>query len=96
MTYTEKQRDTDNKTFEAVVDTLVKTHHKKSKDYGNSWRILGLIGITIQIVHKAIRIWNLRDRPPENEALKDSYKDIAVYAIMAMMLISEGDINPRI
>lgn len=96
MIYTELQMEEDNKRFKEICDKFVELRTKKGKDYGNSWRILGLPGVVVQVVHKAIRIWNLRNREPENESLRDSFMDIAIYAIMAMMLIDEQGTDPLI
>lgn len=96
MIYSDEQMEKDNAKFKEITDKFVELRTRKGKDYGNSWRILGLMGITVQVVHKAIRIWNLRNREPENEALRDSFMDIAVYSIMAMMLIDEGGTDPII
>lgn len=96
MIYTEEQMQKDNEAFKKITDSFVELRTRKGKDYGNSWRILGLMGIIFQVVHKSIRIWNLRNREPENEALRDSFMDIAVYSIMAMMLIDENSTDPLI
>lgn len=96
MIYTEEQMLIDNAKFKEITDRFVELRTKKGKDYGNSWRILGLLGVTVQVVHKAIRIWNLRNREPENESLRDSFMDIAIYSIMAMMLIDEKGTDPLI
>ena len=58
--------------------------------------MFGLEGIMYQVMNKSMRIWNLRKREPENESLRDSYIDLAVYAIMACQLIDNKETEPQI
>lgn len=77
--------------FAEIAKRLVDVRSRKAADYGNSWKIFGLIGIIYQIGSKFVRIWNLKDKSHAmNEPLKDSFRDIAVYGIMAIQLIEMG------
>ena len=95
MKYTNADTDREIEEFKRIVTSLVDLKKKKAGDYGNSWRIFGLMGIVYQIGSKFIRIWNIthkeqRHAKVNNEPLKDSFRDIAVYAIMGMQLIENG------
>ncbi len=81
--------------FKRIADSLVELKAKKASDYGNSWRIFGLMGIVYQIGSKFIRIWNLtkQEGRANNEPLRDSFRDISVYGIMAMQILDGGNID---
>lgn len=82
--------------FENLLFELKSIRTTKSNDYGNSWKVFGLIGIIYQIGSKFIRIWNLKNKTPENESLRDSFRDGAIYNIMAMQLIDNKETEPKI
>jgi hypothetical protein len=75
--------------FEAVLNEMLQTFIKKNKDYGKG-NILdtGEIGILFRINDKVRRLQNLitKDKNPENESLEETWKDIAVYAVIAIIL----------
>jgi hypothetical protein len=75
--------------FEAVLDEMLQTFIKKNKDYGKG-NILdtGEIGILFRINDKVRRLQNLitKDKNPENESLEETWEDIAVYAVIAIIL----------
>lgn len=66
---------------------------KKHKDYGAKNISLApggaLNGLRVRMWDKTARINNLIDSgaTPENESLKDSFQDLANYAIIAMMVL---------
>ena len=84
--------------FVKIVNEIVELKKKKASDYGNSWRIFGLVGIYYQIGNKFFRLWNLtqKNKDPKNESLRDTLRDMAVYCIMAMQLIDSGEKEPQI
>lgn len=92
MKYSEKEIELECNDFERVSKGLVSLKRRKAGDYGNSWRVFGLMGIVYQIGSKFIRIWNLvqSGKDPNNEELRDSFKDISVYAIMAQQMLDDG------
>ena len=45
-------------------------------------------------MNKAYRIWNLRNKDPKNESIRDSYRDLAIYSIMALQAIDMKFIEP--
>ncbi len=75
--------------FEAVLQEMLQTFIKKNKDYGKG-NILdtGEIGILFRINDKVRRLQNLitKDKTPENESLEETWRDIAVYAAIAIIL----------
>jgi len=75
--------------FSQVTDELLKTFIKKHKDYGKGNILdMGELGIAFRISEKFNRIKHLlaSGQKPENEALDDSWIDIAVYAVIALLL----------
>ncbi len=75
--------------FIEIIESIKTIRLNKSKDYGNSWKIFGLKGVQYQIASKFIRMWNLtrKGKDPHNESLRDTFLDMANYAIMAVQLI---------
>lgn len=82
--------------FEEICKEMAEIRNRKTADYGNSWKIMGLMGVIYQIMSKSIRIWNLRNKEATNEPLRDSFRDLAVYAIMAIQLLDSKEIEPKI
>ena len=56
------------------------------------------MGVVYQLGSKFIRTWNLLQEGKEqkNEPLEDSFKDLAVYGIMAIQLIRNKETEPLI
>lgn len=77
------------KYFGDSADLLLRKH----KDYGPKNIALApggpLNGLRVRIWDKVARINNLIDsgKDPEHESLKDSFQDLANYAIIAMLVI---------
>lgn len=75
-----------------IADELAELLLSKHKDYGptNISRAPGgaLNGLRVRIHDKIARINNLIDsgKNPEHESLEDSFKDLANYAIIALMV----------
>jgi len=69
---------------------MLKTFIKKNKDYGKG-NILdtGELGVAFRINDKLNRIKNLlmTKQQPKNETVEDSWLDIAVYAVIAVMYL---------
>lgn len=75
--------------FDEVCGQMLKTFIKKHKDYGKGNILdMGELGIAFRISEKFNRIKNLllTKRIPENETLEESWIDIAVYAVIAVLL----------
>jgi len=77
------------------TDGLAELLIKKQKDYGPKNISLApggpLNGLRVRMFDKLARINNLVETgvTPENESLRDSFMDIANYAIIAMMVLDK-------
>ena len=77
------------------TDGLAELLIKKQKDYGPKNISLApggpLNGLRVRMFDKLARINNLLETgaKPENESLRDSFMDIANYAIIAMMVLDK-------
>lgn len=75
--------------FDSVVGDLRALMVRKQRDYGHG-NILkfGVRGCLVRASDKVERLANLdrRGSLPENEAVTDSWRDLANYAIIALML----------
>lgn len=74
--------------YQLVLDDLMQMFLKKHKDYGKG-NILAIeeYGIALRIAEKLERIKNLlkKDEGPANESIEETWEDIAVYAIIAVL-----------
>ena len=77
------------------TDGLAELLIRKQKDYGPKNISLApggpLNGLRVRMFDKLARINNLVETgaTPENESLRDSFMDIANYAIIAMMVLDD-------
>ena len=76
--------------FEKICQEMLATFIRKHKDYGKG-NILdtGDLGIAFRVNDKLNRLKNLltNKRPPENESMDETWIDIAVYAVIAIMYL---------
>lgn len=75
--------------FELVSKQALEMFLKKHKDYGKGNILdMGELGIAFRISEKFNRIKHLlmSGNKPNNESIEDSWIDIAVYAIIAILL----------
>lgn len=83
-----KQPKTLEEAFETVCTEMNELFVKKHKDYGKG-NILdtGELGIAFRVNDKLNRIKNIlaSGKKPENESMDESWVDIGVYAVIAMM-----------
>lgn len=93
-----------NEFFEVTDKYYSELHQilvKKQKDYGpsNIANAPGgpLNGLRVRIFDKVSRINNLVDSgaTPENESLKDSFLDLANYAIIALLVLEDEWPDPK-
>lgn len=74
--------------FEKVNKELLDMFIKKHKDYGKG-NILETeeLGIAFRISDKLSRLKNLlgKNKTPQNESIEETWTDIAVYAVIAIM-----------
>jgi hypothetical protein len=75
--------------FSIILEKMLVTFVKKHKDYGKG-NILdtGELGIIFRINDKLRRLQHLQQTSnlPENESINDTWLDIAVYAVIAILL----------
>lgn len=75
--------------FEEICREMVETFKKKHKDYGKGNILdMGELGIAFRISEKFNRIKHLlmTGKKPVNESIEDSWIDIGVYAVIAILL----------
>jgi hypothetical protein len=82
--------ETFEEAVESVLDDLLETMVSKQRDYGRgNIDAFGEIGVLVRASDKLARLKNLlHDNPgePSNETLDDTWKDLANYGIIALML----------
>lgn len=89
--YREEARKEFAKTLDAQISHLRSLLIKKNNDYAAAYKKRGLYGILVRIEDKLTRIENLFDKDPECEAMLDSWYDVAGYAMLAVMLLKDGN-----
>ena len=75
--------------FEEICKTLKKVFAKKHRDYGKDNILeLGELGIAFRETEKVSRLKHLlrENREPQYESLEENWIDVAVYAVIAVML----------
>lgn len=90
--------------FLGYVDKIVQTRMKKGKDYGDGEDSLSnlrecarigispVVGVHVRMEDKMARIRSFINKGElVNEPVRDSYLDIAVYAILAQILLDEQE-----
>lgn len=85
--------------FKKVIDEMIALKERKAGDYANSWRAFGIQGLYYQLGRKFSRIWQNRNKGPEElncEMMRDSLMDNAVYSIMAIQLLDDKDTSDKI
>jgi len=89
--------------FHALLSEIADLHAKKGADYGRgvdvfancraseSWGIPAWIGTMVRACDKVKRLQTLADKGSlANEAAEDSFKDLAAYALIALILFREN------
>ena len=83
-----KKPKTLDEAFKIVTDEMLQTFLKKHKDYGKG-NILSIkeLGISFREAEKVERLKNLlmNDKKPQNETVHDTWEDIGVYAVIAIL-----------
>ena len=88
--------------FAEINQELLRTFIQKHKDYGKD-NILdtGELGIVFRINDKLRRLQNLHQqgKKPSNETIEDTWIDIGVYAVIALLLkngkFKDLTLNPK-
>ena len=89
--------------FAQQCEELLRTFIRKHKDYGKD-NILdtGELGIVFRVNDKLRRLQNIisASKKPKNESLDESWIDIAVYAVIAILLrngqFKKLKLNPKV
>jgi hypothetical protein len=88
--------------FHALLKEIADLHDKKQQDYGTSgdplanirgseqWGIPSWVGAMVRANDKVKRLQKLaKEGSLANEAARDSFMDLAVYALLALILFEE-------
>lgn len=76
--------------FVSKAKELTLIFRSKQYDYGSgNIAKFGIDGVLVRMSDKIERLINLQSRntPPQNETVKDSYSDLAVYGVIALMCL---------
>lgn len=77
----------------SVLMECLETFVDKNRDYNNSWRKSGLLGVLIRLQDKIERAINLSNNglkaSVKTESLEDTLRDAIVYMAMAVILLEE-------
>lgn len=71
---------------------------KKNADYGSSYKVYGLIGILVRLedkIKRCLSITNSGITLVDDERLEDTLLDLHNYAAMALMLLSENNLETK-
>lgn len=92
-----------NRKFHDAIEEIVYLHGQKQNDYGtetdpfanvrgsSEWGVEPWMGAMIRANDKVKRLQKFaREGQLANEAVEDSFKDLAVYALIAYVLYQEG------
>ena|SRR3990167_2858090 len=95
-------RNPKSQRFHDILQELGALHDRKQRDYGrdddpfanvrasNEWGIEPWVGAMVRLTDKVRRLQALARRGQlANEAAEDSFRDIAVYAVIAAVLYEE-------
>lgn len=83
-----KKPTTLEEAFDLITEEMLRVFIQKHKDYGKG-NILdtGELGIVFRVSDKLNRLKNIlsKNKKPNNEGIDDSWMDIGVYAVIALM-----------
>jgi len=99
-------RHPDSARFHAILGELGALHDKKSRDYGTDtdpfanvrgsedWGIAPWVGALLRATDKMRRLQKYaKVGELANEAVEDSFRDLAVYAVIALVLFEKAKIT---
>lgn len=87
--------------FYKLLEEIRKLHDSKNSDYATNsdpfsnfrecerFGVPAWKGVLVRMSDKFCRICNLADKPARNEAIQDSFVDLAVYALICKILYDE-------
>lgn len=75
--------------------TKLVSFNNKNLDYGDSYKVDGIVGIIVRLGDKMKRLKTIRDNGysvhVSDEGLKELLGDIGAYADMGLMILENGD-----
>lgn len=90
-------RTEQEKLFEEILTEMLDTYKAKNHDYGNSFTELykeyGMTSVVIRLSDKLNRLKTLtkQEAQVKDEKIEDTLKDLANYAVLAVMELRKGD-----
>jgi len=78
--------------FKGLQAQCLELFAAKNKDYGDSFREMGLVGLMVRMQDKLARVLNISKTQitlVEAEKLRDTLIDLANYSLLAIMLLDE-------
>lgn len=90
-----KPQSESERKFHALLTTLLKTFTLKNRDYGDSYKVDGVIGIVIRLGDKMKRLKQITKDgyqvQVKDEGLEELLGDIANYSLMGLMAIKDAE-----
>ena len=88
-------RDIDTERFINIQSEQLELFIKKNKDYGDSYKDYGVVGVLIRITDKINRLKQVSkttiDLGVPSETLKDTLQDLSNYAVLGLMELERLD-----
>lgn len=78
--------------FRRLQDECYHIFESKNRDYGDSFRAHGVVGLIVRLHDKFLRFVSVSKNQValvQSESLRDTLLDLANYALMAAMLLDE-------
>jgi len=92
-----EKQEYDKKFVKVLQDMEHLARGKKTNDYNETWKRLGLIGLYLKIFIKEGRlnqlVWKGVEPQVADESVKDTLRDLACYAVYGLIALEEGNIN---
>jgi hypothetical protein len=81
-----------NSQYDVAVNSCKEIFLKKTKDYGNSWRVLRMISIVDQIYIKAQRVRTIQEKQTQRigDDVKSEFLGIVNYGVIGLVQIELG------
>lgn len=80
--------------FQRCLQQMAQLFRVKNRDYGNSFRFWGVIGLLVRLGDKIFRLQQLTQkgyrRRVKDEKIPDTALDLANYSLMLLILLNEG------
>jgi hypothetical protein len=82
--------------YKKIVRETLELQQNKNHDYGEAWRDMRVTSITDIILMKLLRVKQIEDNQGKtivSEGVKANYQDMINYAVFAMILLNQKEIN---